>query len=76
MTPRLIVALLTIAKEANNWPQTRHLRDEALRELSEAHVSTVDHIIPVMIVKDDEAEAEPPHREAQSPSTRMPRGMT
>jgi hypothetical protein len=70
MTPRLIVALLTIAKEARQWPQTRHLTEEALRELASAHVSTVDHIIPVMLIK-DEADAEPPPRAA---STSIPRG--
>jgi hypothetical protein len=62
MTPRLIVALLTIAKEAGSWPQTRHLRDEALRELSEAHVSTVEMIQPVLIVNDEKADAEPAAR--------------
>jgi hypothetical protein len=55
----LIATLLTIAKEARQWPQTRHLSDEALRELSEAHVSTVETILPVMLVNDEKAEAEP-----------------
>jgi hypothetical protein len=58
MTPRLIVALLTIAKDARQWPETRHLSDEALRALSEAHVSTLDHIVPVLLVNDEKAEAE------------------
>jgi hypothetical protein len=38
----------------------KHLRDEALRELEVAHVSTVEMITPVMIVKDeDEVERKP-----------------
>jgi hypothetical protein len=72
MTPRLILTLLTIAKEARAWPQTRHLSDEALSALSEAHVSTVDHIVPVMIIKNDEEELETPPRAAST----IPRGLT
>ena len=74
MTPRLIRDLLDIVREANHHPKLRHLRDEALRELEAAHLNCVEQIIPIMIVKDD-AEDEPPRSEAQSPSTRIPRGM-
>jgi hypothetical protein len=75
MTPRLIRDLLAIASEANRWPRLKHLRDEALRELEAAHLNCVEQIIPIMIVKDD-AEDEPPRSEVQSPSTRIPRGLT
>ena len=50
MTPRLIRDLLEIAREANHWPRLKHLRDEALRELESAHVSTIETIQPVMVV--------------------------
>jgi hypothetical protein len=50
MNSRTIRDLLLIASEANRWPRLKHLRDEALRELEAAHLSTVDHIIPVMLV--------------------------
>jgi len=50
MTPRMVETLLRIASESNRWPRLKHLRDEALRELEAAHLSTVDHIIPVAIV--------------------------
>jgi hypothetical protein len=65
MTPRLIRDLLEIARESNHWPRLKHLRDEALRELEAAHVSTIEQIVPVMIVDrftDDKAEAEPAAR--------------
>jgi hypothetical protein len=75
MTPRLILDLLEIVREANHHPRLRHLRDAALRELESAHLSTVETIVPVMLVKDD-AEDEAPRSEAQSPSTRIPRGLT
>ena len=56
MTPQLVRTLLTIAKDANAWgPRLYHLRDAALRELEQAHLSTIEHIVPVMIVKDDAA---------------------
>jgi hypothetical protein len=50
MKPRLIRDLLEIASEANRWPRLKHLRDEALRELEAAHLSTVETILPVMVV--------------------------
>jgi hypothetical protein len=65
MTPGLIATLMTIAKDANNWPQTRHLRDEALRALESAHVCAVEMIQPVMVVDrftEEKAEAEPAAR--------------
>jgi hypothetical protein len=61
MNTRLIRDLLEIASEANRWPRLKHLRDEALRELESAHLSTVETILPVMIVDrfTDGKEAEP-----------------
>jgi hypothetical protein len=62
MNIRAIRDLLEIASEANRWPRLKHLRDEALAELEAAHLSTVETILPVMIVdrftdgKDGEAE--------------------
>jgi hypothetical protein len=50
MNPRLILTLLTIAKEARQYPQLRHLSEEALRALESEHVSVLDHIQPIMIV--------------------------
>jgi len=50
MTPRMIQMLLSIASEANRWPRLKHLREEALRELEIAHLSVIDHIVPVAIV--------------------------
>jgi hypothetical protein len=73
MTPKLIETLLSIAEKANRFG-LNHLRDAALSELKTATLTTVETIIPIMIVSDERAEAEPPPREA--PSTRMPRGMT
>jgi hypothetical protein len=70
MTPRLIRELLTIAKEAGSWPQTRHLRDEALRELASAHVSTIETITPVCIVDINDDQQAPP----RAASTSIPRG--
>jgi hypothetical protein len=46
----MVETLLRIAKEANNFPKLRHLRDQALNALEGAHLSVVDHIIPVAIV--------------------------
>jgi hypothetical protein len=69
MNPRLIATLLTIAKDARQWPETRHLADEALRALASEHVSTIDQILPVAIVNindDQQAEAEPPPRAASA----------
>jgi hypothetical protein len=56
MTPRQIVDLLTIAEKANQWPRLHSLRDSALRELETAYLSTIETIIPVMIVNDDNKE--------------------
>jgi hypothetical protein len=50
MNIRAIRDLLEIASEANRWPRLKHLRDEALRELEAAHLSTVETILPVMVV--------------------------
>lgn len=50
MNTRTIRDLLLIASEANRWPRLKHIRDEALRELEQAHLSTVDYIQPIMIV--------------------------
>jgi hypothetical protein len=55
MTPQLIRTLLAIAKETNAWPTLHHLRNAALKELEAAHLSTIEHIVPVMIVRDDAA---------------------
>jgi hypothetical protein len=62
MNIRAIRDLLEIASEANRWPRLKHLRDEALAELEAAHLSTVETILPVMIVDritDGKEEAEP-----------------
>jgi hypothetical protein len=59
MTPKLIETLLSIAEKANRFG-LNHLRDAALSELKSATLNTVETIIPIMIVNDERAEAEPP----------------
>jgi len=69
MNPRLILTLLSIAKEARQYPQLRHLSDEALRALQSEHVSAIEMITPVAIVKiddDQQVEAELPPRAASA----------
>jgi hypothetical protein len=70
MTPRLIRDLLEIAREANHWPRLKHLRDEALRELEAAHVSTVETITPICIVDINDDQQAPP----RAASASIPRG--
>jgi hypothetical protein len=69
MTPKLIETLLTIAEKANRFG-LNHLRDAALSELKTATLNTVETIIPIMIVNDEKAEAEPPRSDRAASAVR------
>jgi hypothetical protein len=69
MTPKLIESLLSIAEKANRFG-LNHLRDAALSELKTATLNTVETIIPIMIVNDEKAEAEPPRNDRASSAAR------
>jgi hypothetical protein len=69
MTPKLIETLLSIAEKANRFG-LNHLRDAALSELKTATLTTVETIVPIMIVNDEKAEAEPPRNDRASSAVR------
>jgi hypothetical protein len=63
----MVMTLLQIAKDARQWPETKHLSDEALQALKSEHLVTLETIVPVMLIDGNkEAEAEPTTRRTSS----------